>query len=204
MSQIDEGDLVRRAQAGDTNAFAALVNQHQRFVFNLALRSLGDAREAEDVAQEAFIRAWQALPNFRQHAQFRTWLYRIVFNLCCTHLPHLRRELSALDTDECVEIEAEPYADPARGAELAERRAYLHAQIEQLPPSYRALVLLRYQQELSYEEIANIVGTPVGTVKTGLFRARERLRQALGEYEAGRSARGVTLPLELALEGGLR
>ncbi len=199
--EITEGELVRRAQAGDTNAFAALVNQHQRFVYNLALRSLGDAREAEDVAQEAFVRAWQALPNFRQHAQFRTWLYRIVFNLCCTHLPRLRRDLSALDADECTEIEAEPGADPARGVELAERRAYLHAQIERLPESYRVLVLLRYQQELSYEEIASIVGTPIGTVKTGLFRARERLRQALQEYEEGRGTRGRAISLALALEG---
>jgi RNA polymerase sigma-70 factor (ECF subfamily) len=93
MPQGNEAELVRRAQGGDKRAIAALVLEHQRFVYNLALRSLGDAHEAEDVAQEAFVRAWQALPRFRGESLFRSWLYRIVVNLCFNHLPRLRREL---------------------------------------------------------------------------------------------------------------
>ncbi len=185
-SSPNEQELVRKAQAGNEDAFASLVAEHQRFVYNLALRTLNDAREAEDVAQEAFVRAWLALPNFRRQAQFRTWLYRIVANLCFTRLPRLRRELATLDEAQVHEMPAESLANPATSVEAKEKRAFLHCQIERLPESYRLLVTLRYQQELAYEEIADILGVPVSTVKTGLFRARERLREALRAYEEGR------------------
>jgi RNA polymerase sigma-70 factor (ECF subfamily) len=178
-----EEQLVRRAKDGDTDAFAELVVAHQRFVYNLALRSLSDPREAEDVAQEAFVRAWRGLPRFRGEAGFRTWIYRIVTNLCYNRLPRLRRELTAIGDDEIADLPAASYADPLSSLEAKERRAYLHMQIEALPESYRLLVTLRYQQELSYAEIAEVVGVPLGTVKTGLFRARERLREAMRQFE---------------------
>lgn len=191
MSGVSEGELVRRAQAGDAEAFGALVLAHQQFVYNLVLRALGSEAEAEDLAQEAFVRAWLALPNFRGQAQFRTWLYRIATNLCYNRLPRLRRELAALGEAELSDIpdthgalgSGEPPSDPARAVEAAERRAHLHRAIEALPESYRVLILLRYQQELPYEEIASVLSLPLGTVKTGLFRARARLRQALGAWE---------------------
>src|SRR3990172_256836 len=102
--QANESELVRRAQAGDTEAFDALVTEHQQFVYNLALRAVSDPHEAEDIAQEAFVRAWLALPNFRGQAQFRTWLYRIVTNLCYNRLPNLRRSLADLGDDVLAEI----------------------------------------------------------------------------------------------------
>ena len=179
---MNEGELVRRAQAGDTDAFATLVTEHQRFVYNLAWRTLGDAREAEDMAQEAFVRAWLALPNFRGQAQFRTWLYRIVTNLCCNRLPRLRRELIMIGEDS-ADVPEESSVDMTSAVEAEERRAFLHRQIEALPENYRLLVTLRFQQELPYEEIASILNLPLGTVKAGLFRARARLRQALRDYE---------------------
>jgi RNA polymerase sigma-70 factor, ECF subfamily len=175
--------LVRSAQRGDTEAFAGLVDEHQRFVYNLALRALGDPAEAEDVSQEAFVRAWQALPNFRGQARFRTWLYRIVTNLCYNRLPRLRRDLSALGDEVAEAVPDEVWADPAGAVESEERRVFLHRQIEALPESYRLLVTLRFQQELSYDEIASVLSLPLGTVKTGLFRARARLRLALHDYE---------------------
>lgn len=178
----DEG-LVRRAQRGDIEAFAALVAEHERFVYNLALRALGDQAEAEDVSQEAFVRAWQALPNFRGQAQFRTWLYRIVTNLCYNRLPRLRRDLTALGDEAAEAVPDEAWADPAGGVEAEERRAFLQRQIEALPEGYRLLVTLRFQQELSYDEIASVLSLPLGTVKTGLSRARARLRAALHSYE---------------------
>ncbi len=187
MAQVHEEELVRRSQAGDAKAFAMLVTEHQRFVYNLALRSLGDANEAEDVAQEAFVRAWQALPRFQGQAQFKTWLYRIVANLCFTRLPRLRRELAALSQEQVMDLPSDPLTDPAADMEATERRAFLHRQIEALPESYRLLVTLRFQQELSYEEIASIVSLPLGTVKVGIFRARQRLREAWREYEAERT-----------------
>jgi RNA polymerase sigma-70 factor (ECF subfamily) len=179
----NETILIQRSQAGDADAFGELVLLHQDFVYNLALRVVRDPTEAEDLAQEAFVRAWLGLPNFRGQAQFRTWLYRIVTNLCYNRLPGLRRELTSLGDDcldnvTCDEVLS---INPADRLEAQERQTFLHNAIEQLPESYRLLVTLRYQQELSYDEIAAVVNLPLGTVKTGLFRAKERLRQALLE-----------------------
>jgi RNA polymerase sigma-70 factor (ECF subfamily) len=173
--------LIQRAQSGDADAFGRLVLLHQDFVYDLALRVLRDPAESEDLAQEAFVRAWLGLPNFRGQAQFRTWLYRIVTNLCYNRLPSLRRELTSLG-DDCLDnmvCDEVLNINPADSLEARERRAALYHAIEQLPDSYRLLVTLRYQQELSYEEIAAVVNLPLGTVKTGLFRAKERLRQSL-------------------------
>ena len=186
MLNTREGELVRRAQTGDADAFAELVAEHQQFVYNLALRTVGDTHEAEDLAQEAFVRAWLALPNFRGQSQFRTWLYRIVTNLCYNRLPGLRRELSAMGEEEVIEIADESLAEPGSGLEADERRALLHQQIAALPQSYQLLITLRYQKEMSYEEIAKVVSLPLGTVKTGLFRAKARLRGALQQFEEGR------------------
>jgi RNA polymerase sigma-70 factor (ECF subfamily) len=187
--ETQEETWISQARRGDAEAFAALVEQHQRFAYNLALRVLSNEQDAEDITQEAFLRAWLALPNFRGQSRFRTWLYRIVTNLCYNRLPGLRRELSALGEAILAELpddgsgdQATP-PDPADELESRERRAFLHRQIDALPESYRLLVTLRYQQELSYEEIASVVSLPLGTVKTGLFRAKIRLRDALRAYE---------------------
>ena len=180
-----EQHLVQRARKGDHEAFAALVSEHQRYVYNLALRVLKNEEEALDLTQETFVRAWTALPNFRGQSQFRTWLYRIVTNLCYNRLPGLRRSLNDLGEDVISEIPDTNLAfdNPARGAESRELRSYLHQAIDELDESYRLLVSLRYQYELSYEEISNTLNLPLGTVKTGLFRAREQLRRALESYQ---------------------
>ena len=183
MAGNDERDCLERARAGDVEAFGALVLAHQQFVFNLALRALGDEHEAEDAAQEAFLRAWQALPNFRGQAQFRTWLYRIVTNVCYGRLPRLRRQFADLGELDVIEVADDTQPEPLAELEAGEQRAYLWQQIEALPESYRVLVLLRYQQDLAYEEIASVLSLPLGTVKTGLFRARARLRDALSAFE---------------------
>lgn len=177
--QPDESQLILRAKHGDTQAFGELVLLYQVFVYNLALRALGDPNEAQDAAQEAFFRAWQAIPGFRGESRFRTWLYRIVINLCYNRHPGLRRETAQipLEMDEDLHSTGEP--GPERMAEAAERKALLQLAIDQLPISYRLLVLLRYQQDMAYEEIAAVMNLPLGTVKTGLFRAKARLRDAL-------------------------
>jgi RNA polymerase sigma-70 factor (ECF subfamily) len=180
-----EQPLIQRAQKGDHEAFAALVAEHQRYVYNLALRVLKNEDEALDLAQETFVRAWMALPNFRGQSQFRTWLYRIVTNLCYNRLPNLRRSLNDLGDDIIAEIpETDPAFDnPAHGSESRELRSYLHKAIDDLDENYRLLISLRYQNELSYEEIASMLNLPLGTVKTGLFRAKEQLRRALERYQ---------------------
>ena len=180
-----EQHLIQRAQKGDHEAFAALVTEHQRYVYNLALRVLKNEEEALDLAQETFVRAWTALPNFRGQSQFRTWLYRIVTNLCYNRLPNLRRSLNELGDDVIAEIPETGIAfdNPAHGLESREIRSHLHQAIDRLDENYRLLISLRYQNELSYEEIATTLNLPLGTVKTGLFRAKEQLRRALETYQ---------------------
>lgn len=183
--ETNETQLIHRARRGDADAFESLVALHERFVYNLALRTLGNADDAADTAQEAFVRAWVALPAFRQDSLFRTWLYRIVLNLCINRLPRLRRELKDLTHDEMTEV-PEPAAstpDPLNSLEAQEQRAFLHREIDRLPEQYRLLVSLRYQHELSYDEIASLLDLPVGTVKTGLFRAKARLREKLSTFK---------------------
>jgi RNA polymerase sigma-70 factor (ECF subfamily) len=181
----NEQAFIRRAQKGDHEAFAALVDEHQRYVYNLALRVLKDENEALDLTQETFVRAWMALPNFRGQSQFRTWLYRIATNLCYNRLPNLRRSLTDLGDDVISDLSETrlPFGNPASGFESRELRAYLHTAIENLDENYRLLISLRYQNELSYEEIANMLNLPLGTVKTGIFRAKEQLRRALEAYQ---------------------
>jgi RNA polymerase sigma-70 factor (ECF subfamily) len=203
LSAADERRLVDRARAGDPQAFGELVFAHQAFVYNLALRALADAEEAQDVAQEAFLRAWRGLPSFRGAAGFRTWLYRIVMNLCYNRAPQLKQALAALSLD-ADDNNAHPFdgrpagirpmderlasgnPSPESELEAGELRALLRQRIDELAPTYRLLTLLRYHQGLSYEEIAEATGMPLGTVKTGLFRAHARLRVALmaGALEA--------------------
>ena len=176
-----EHSLIQRAQKGDQDAFALLVEEHQRYIYNLALRMLKDENEALDLTQETFVRAWTALPNFRGQSQFRTWLYRITTNLSYNRLPNLRRSLNDLGDDVMEEIP--DFANPAREFESTESRRHLYQAVEHLDENYRLLIALRYQHELSYEEIASTLNLPLGTVKTGIFRAKEQLRKSLAHLE---------------------
>lgn len=178
---MTEAELVRQAKRGDMEAYAALVKLHERFVYNLALRSLGNSEDAADAAQDTFVRAWVGLPEFRGDSQFRTWLYRIVVNLCINRSPRLRRDLDALTHDEFLDLPS-PETASAR-VEQRELHALVQREVERLPERYRLLISLRYQHDLAYEEIANLLNLPLGTVKTGLFRAKERLRESLTVYE---------------------
>ncbi|HKY54836.1 MAG TPA: sigma-70 family RNA polymerase sigma factor [Anaerolineales bacterium] len=178
----NEQALIQRAQKGDHDAFAILVNEHQRYVYNLALRVLKDENEALDLTQETFVRAWMAFPNFRGQSQFRTWLYRITTNLCYNRLPGLRRSLNDLGDEVMGEIPETNLDNPAQKFESNEVKTHLHKAIDDLDAHYKLLITLRYQNELSYEEIASTLNLPLGTVKTGLFRAKAKLRLALANY----------------------
>jgi len=178
-----ETTLIQRAQKGDHDAFAALVDEHQRYVYNLALRVVKDENEALDLTQETFVRAWTALPNFKGQSQFRTWLYRIVTNLCYNRLPNLRRSLNDLGDDAMEDIPESKFNSPSQEFESNETRRYLFQAIDDLGTNYKLLITLRYQDELSYEEIASTLNLPLGTVKTGIFRAKAQLRAALESLE---------------------
>jgi len=179
----NEAALIQRAQKGSHDAFEALVDEHQRYVYNLALRVVKDENEALDLTQETFVRAWTALPNFKGQSQFRTWLYRIVTNLCYNRLPNLRRSLNDLGDDVMEEIPEPNFNTPAHEFESNETRRNLYQAMENLDENYRLLITLRYQNELSYEEIASTLNLPLGTVKTGIFRAKEQLRKRLVHLE---------------------
>lgn len=182
MIQDDEQRIIRQAQAGDTVAFATLVEKYGQLVFNLALRTLHDPQEAEDIAQETFVRAWRALPRFRAEAQFSTWLYRITVNLCYNRLPHLKQELAIMDADEATGLPDERQTMES-SLVMVELIAQVQTAVINLPDSYRLLITLRHIHDLSYQEIAEVTNLPLGSVKTGIFRARRLLRQALQSYE---------------------
>lgn len=181
---IGEKDFIERAKTGDDRAFGELVLMHQSFVFNLALRAVGDPHEAEDLAQDAFIRAWQALPRFRADAKFSTWLYRIVVNLCYNRRPKLKQEQEFLSMEENEEfIFQGDEINPIDEVDDKELRTCLHRKIDELPATQKMLIQLRYQQELSYEDISEVMQMPMGTVKTSLFRAHAHLRQEMARME---------------------
>ena len=184
MNLAEEDNLVQKAREGDTRAFAELVRAHQQFAYHVALRALNNTQDAEDIVQEAFVKAWESLTSFRHDSRFRTWLYRIVMNLCYNQLPRLRKDINALDQDS-IHLELSDTnldMDPVLRLEGKETLTFIQQQIKYLPDQYRIMLLLRYQQGCSYAEISEILDVPLGTVKTGIFRARERLKDAVYQY----------------------
>lgn len=183
MRMLDEPALIGKARQGDPQAFEALVLRYQRYVYNLALRVVGNPLDAEDIAQQAFVKAWRGLPQFKGESRFSTWLYRIVTNVCYDHLPRIKRDLSSLEPDDTMD----EMPDEEQGVENAvlteEECRQLRQALAALPESARLLLTLRHLQELSYEEIAAVTGMPLGTVKTGIFRARQKLKAALLNVE---------------------
>jgi RNA polymerase sigma-70 factor (ECF subfamily) len=178
----DEMGLIRRACAGDQDAFAILVQTHQRRAYVLAFRMLGNEDEAAEAVQEAFLAAWQGLHAFRGEARFSTWLYRIVYHACLRILEQRRRD--SRDRDAAT-LQAQESARLEAGQEVQtiltdrERQRTIQQAIQQLPGKYRAVLILRHLQELTYEEIAQSLSLPVGTIKTHLFRARNLLKERL-------------------------
>ena len=175
----DDLDLVARARAGDLDAFGTLVNRHQHRLVNfvrLMTSSAQDRDEAEDVAQEAFLRAYRALGQFRGQSSFRTWLYQIATNVARTHSAKRR------DRKEAQEPES-PQGRERPSEENIERRVIAHDQLrralEELPDDWREALLLRDIEGLEYKEIAEMLKIPMGTVESRIFRGRQRLKAAL-------------------------
>jgi RNA polymerase sigma-70 factor (ECF subfamily) len=166
--------LVRKAQRGDRDAFARLVEGHRHRLFTLAVRELGSGADAEDAVQEAFIRAWRALPRFRGQAAFSTWLYRICLNAISD-----QRARSARGSGVPLEDVAEP-ADPRDAILERELSGALQQALADLDETYRTAVLLFDVLGRSYAEIAAVLGVPEGTVKSRIFRGRVELARRLG------------------------
>jgi len=191
-----EERLVRRAQLGDAAAFEALYRTHVGRIHALCLRLAGSRPAAEDLTQEVFVRVYLAAPTLKRHASFVSWLYRIAGNICIDEhrrRKHERALVSSLDDPvrtESGEVSAE-IPDDSRNPEKLVRRSELAGRVQEaidsLPPKMRSVVLLFDMEGLSYDEIAQIVRCPVGTVKSRLFNARALLRERLAGYVAGAS-----------------
>jgi RNA polymerase sigma-70 factor (ECF subfamily) len=180
-AEQDDAQLVKASQQGNQDAFAFLVQRHQRRVFTMVWRMLQDDEEASEITQNAFLAAWQGLPAFRGEARFATWLYRIVYNCALKQLEWRKRERSmqaAMEAEQILEgANREKRAEDI--LELRDRQAIVREQIEKLPAKYRSVLILRHLQERTYEEMADILTMPIGTIKTQLFRARHLLKERL-------------------------
>jgi RNA polymerase sigma-70 factor (ECF subfamily) len=178
---LDTSDqaLVRRARAGEADAFGDLVRRYQQSVFGVCFRLIGERAGAEDLAQEAFLRAYQRLDRFDDARPFGPWMRRLAANLCLNHLETRRQPAVPLDDEQDQGLEAPPAGDPAAAREAAEQTEALRAALLSLPPRYRAVIELRHFQELSYGEIAAALNLPLSDVKSDLFRARKLLAQRL-------------------------
>ena len=183
-SQVESGrerDLIARAQKGDRAAFAALVREHQDEVYTLARRLVGDPHLASDVAQEALIRAWRALPKFRGDAQLSTWLYRITVNTAWTHQKRASR-YRATPIDEITEVAAPlDSAHPEVAGEIVELRGRLREALDRLPDAQREVVVMKDIYGWSHAEIAEAMDISVTAAKVRLHRARARLARNLEE-----------------------
>jgi RNA polymerase sigma-70 factor (ECF subfamily) len=183
----DENDqqLVQRVQKGDKSAFDLLVLKYQHRVLKLVGRFVSDPAEAEDVAQEAFIKAYRALPAFRGDSAFYTWLYRIAINTAKNALVSNRRrpvdfDLDMQDPDQYERHARLKEADTPEGVLLTDEiRVVVEKALEQLPEDLRTAIVLRELEGLSYEEIAEAMDCPVGTVRSRIFRAREAIDKKL-------------------------
>lgn len=181
MSQEADALWVERTLAGDQDAFGELVLRYERDVFNLAYRMLNNRGEAEDAAQEAFLRAYANLDRYDSERPFKTWLLSITSNHCIDRIR--RRRLTWLSLEEPLPPHPALTSDlpsPEEATLADERSAEVQAMLDELTPDYRVAVVLRYWYDLSYAEIAEMLGTTESAIKSRLFRARQALAGQLG------------------------
>jgi RNA polymerase sigma-70 factor (ECF subfamily) len=182
LAAFADRDLVTRAVVtGGEDAFEELVRRYQRPIAAYVYRMVGDYEAALDLTQEVFIKVYNSLRRYRAEFKFSTWIYKIAHNSAVDHLRRYSNRGQALTN----EFEGEQYdlplesrrLSPEQESERAERCAEIESVVRQLPTAYRELVLLRHSHDMSYDEIAEVMGLPLGTVKNRLFRAREAMRQ---------------------------
>jgi RNA polymerase sigma-70 factor (ECF subfamily) len=198
---VDTNALIRRCQAGDKLAIEVLIKRYQDYVYRLCYLVMRNEQDAEDMAQETFIRAFRALPRFeiRENASFEAWLYRISVNCCRSRMR--RRWYQVLPwPDPPPPLQSEPEKHPDRQMMQLEARDAMLAAVNTLGEKHRLVVVLRYYADLSNEEIAQALDIPSGTVRSRLFTARQRLRALLGDERA----MALDQAAEHAVASGLR
>lgn len=185
---MTDEQIVDRVRNGETRLFDQLVRRYQDPVFGMAARFTRGRADAEDVAQEVFLKVFRGLAGFKGEAKFSTWLYRVTFNLCADWLRRNRTPgRKAASLDEAAEVR-DGRVDLEGSLLASEQRERVNRALDALDERYRSVIVLAYYQKLPYEEIAAILEVPVKTVETRLYRARKILREALGDEE-GRGGR---------------
>lgn len=192
MAKVDEDlDLVLRSKKGDMSAFGELVERYQSLVINFCYRMVGNREDAEDIAQETFLRAFAAIGRFQPRAKFSTWLLTIAKNLTLNLIRNERRRLKRVDStgspDESVPVvDLAPNGKPGPDEVVLreERARYVRLALRDLSDTHRTIIVLRDFEGMAYEEIAGIMGCRKGTVKSRLSRARERLKEILLSSDA--------------------
>ena len=196
--------LIRRAQRGDADAFEQLLLEHQKNVYNLCYRMAGNPDDAMDLSQETFLRAWRCLDQYQFASAFSTWLYRLCSNICIDFLRRRRRQQTVPLTFEDADGEEQTYAVPdaqplpEEQVELKLTRETLAAAMAQLLPEHRAVLQLRIVNEMSYEQIADVLDIQIGTVKSRLSRARNQLKKILERGNLSRRASSESMEGEVA------
>ncbi|MGY0503740.1 RNA polymerase sigma factor RpoE [Luteimonas sp. e5] len=182
--ELLDAELVRRAQQGESAAFDVLVRRYQHRIVALVARYVGDWSEAQDVAQDAFVRAWRSLHGFRGEAQFYTWLHRIAVNTAKNHLVAMKRrppgaDIEAMDAEQSSATQMRETATPERELQRHQVEQAVLRALAALPEELGTALRLREMEGLSYEEIATHMGCPIGTVRSRIFRAREAIDREL-------------------------
>ena len=178
--KLTDIELIKLVLAGNQAAYAELIRRHQRFVFTLALRFTKNREDAEEIAQDCFVKAYRSLNNFQQTAKFSTWMYTIVYTTSMTFLRRKRLDTQSIDSEEShIQLENHVSSFNADQVEQKSKFAYLNLAINQLLPDDAAIITLFYKGEQSLEEIAKALDMESNTVKVKLHRARHRLKEKL-------------------------
>ena len=179
-SKLSDIELIEQTLAGNQAAYADLVKRHQRFVFTLALRFAKNREDAEEIAQDCFIKAYRSLSAFQRQSKFSTWLYSIVYTTAMTFLRKKRVDTDSIDDENTyIQSENSSSSHDVNSAENKSRSYYLNQAITQLMPDDAAIITLFYMGEQSLDEIGKALGIEANTVKVKLFRARQRLKEKL-------------------------
>jgi RNA polymerase sigma-70 factor (ECF subfamily) len=192
-ADVSELDLVRRCQAGDTEAFDELVTRYRTRVFGMIYNMIHSEQDAWDLAQESFVKAWKSIKRFRGHSSFYTWMYRIVMNVTIDWTRKKQIKAGGAEFDDAIKLNQidpasktapKPDALPYETMERSEIRARIDRAIAQLSPEHRAVILMKEVEEMQYHEIAEALGCSIGTVMSRLFYARKKLQNLLRDvYE---------------------
>ncbi len=182
-SGVSDIEIINKVLAGDSNAFGELVKKYQNYVFTLAFRFTRHREDAEEVAQDIFVKAYRSLADFRGNAKFSTWLYTIVYTTSVTFLRKKKMDTSSIDDENTfIQLESQDSGFRANQVEQKSKMAMLNEAISLLSPEDAQLITLFYKGEQSLEEISSILGAETNTIKVRLHRARTRLKEKMEKH----------------------